>query len=243
MMVVDAAKRDLAMQLAVTRPRAELNGYSDEHLVELARQGGENAVRALVGRHNQRLFRVARAIVRDDAEAEDVVQEAYVRALTRLGAFRGEARFSTWLTRIALNEALGRARRRQRSSGLALPDAGGGVIVFPGSPPAPTADAELGRKQVGALLEAAVDALPEAFRIVFVLREVEGMSTEDTAAQLGLNPATVKTRLHRARRLMRATIEARLSTTFAGLFPFDGERCAGMADKVIERLARAAGMP
>jgi RNA polymerase sigma-70 factor (ECF subfamily) len=224
------------MRWAVIRPLAELDGHSDEALVELARRGGENAVRALVSRHNRRLFRAARAIVRDDAEAEDVVQETYVRAFSVLGTFRGEARFSTWLTRIAVNEAIGRARRRRRGA----PDAGSdpGVIMFPGSPPPTAADAELGRKQVRALLEAAVDELPEAFRIVFVLRDVEGMSTDATAAELGLKPATVKTRLHRARRLMRAALEARLSASFSELFPFDGARCAGMADRVVARLQR-----
>ena len=111
------------MQLAITGRQTDLRGYSDEDLVDLARQGSENAVRALIKRNNQRLFRVARAVVRDDGEAEDIVQETYVRAFTKLNSFRGDSRFSTWLTRIALNEALGRVRRRKPGIDLAAIDA------------------------------------------------------------------------------------------------------------------------
>ena len=180
--------------------------YSDEELVALARQGGENAVRALIKRNNRRLFRVARAVMRNDAEAEDVVQEAYVLAFTKLDAFRGESQFSTWLTRIALNEALGRVRRRRPTAELAELDAGAGahggaVIMFPTSLTPPAADSELARSQVREFLERAVDDLPDAFRTVFILRDIEEMSIEETADQLSLKPETVKTRLHRARRL------------------------------------------
>lgn len=227
---------------AVMRESAELHECSDEDLVELARTGGENAIRILIKRNNRRLFRVARAVVRDDCEAEDIVQESYVRAFTRLDTFRGESSFSTWITRIALNEALGRVRRRRPVAPLAEFDAlaagpdGGRVVMFPTSLTLPGAEAELGRSQVRELLELAVDELPAAFRIVFVLRDIEELSIEETARQLSLKPETVKTRLHRARRLMRATIEKRLSSGFSGLFPFDGARCEKMADRVVERL-------
>jgi RNA polymerase sigma-70 factor (ECF subfamily) len=225
------------MQLAVLREQIELKGYSDEELVDLARQGGENAVRALIKRNNQRLFRVARAVVRNDGEAEDVVQEAYVRAFTNLQTFRGDSRFTTWLTRIALNEALGRVRRQRSTAELSELDAGGGsVIMFPTSLTPSGADSELARGQVRALLEKAIDDLPESFRLVFILRDLEEMSTEETANQLSLKPETVKTRLHRARNMMRKAIEKRLSATFSDLFPFDGARCERMADRVVERL-------
>lgn len=229
------------MQLANLRQQVDLDGRRDEELVALARQGGENAIRALIKRNNQRLFRVARAIMRDDAEAEDVVQEAYVRAFTRLDSFKGDAMFSTWLTRIALNEALTRARKRRPVAELEELDIaaaanGGQVIMFPTSLTPPGADAELGRRQVRALLEQAIDELPAAFRIVFILRDVEEMSIDETATQLALKPETVKTRLHRARKLMRAAIEKRLSSGFAELFPFNGARCERMADQVVERL-------
>lgn len=235
------------MQLAVVRQQAELDGASDERLVELARQGSESAIRMLVKRNNQRLFRVARGIVRNDGEAEDVVQETYVRAFTKLDSFRGDASFSTWLTRIALNEAMGRMRRRRSIAVLAEPDAvaagsdRGGLIMFPTSPMPPGADAELARKEVRALLEQAVDDLPASFRIVFILRDIEEMSIEDTARHLALKPETVKTRLHRARRLMRLAIEKRLSATFSELFPFDGARCERMADRVVARLRTPDG--
>ena len=231
------------MRLAVLTPQAELHGDPDDTLVQLARQGGEDAIRALIRRNNQRLFRVARAVVRDDGEAEDIVQEAYARAFTNLGSFRGESSFSTWLTRIALNEALGRKRKRRANCKLAELDNvaagsnGGSVIMFPTALTPPGADAELGRSQVRDLLQNAVDELPDIFRVVFILRDIEEMSIEETARQLQLKPETVKTRLHRARRLMRATLEKRLSATFSELFPFDGARCQRMADRVIARLS------
>ena len=226
------------MSMAAVRHHAGLGRHSDEELVALARQGSESAVRALIKRNNQRLFRVARAIVRNDAEAEDVVQETYVRAFTKLDAFRGQSQLATWLTRIALNEALGRVRRRRPTAELAELDVGAGrqgVIMFPTLPP-PAADSELARSQIREFLERAVDDLPDTFRIVFILRDIEEMSTEATAEQLSLKPETVKTRLHRARRLMRTAVEKRLAATFSELFPFDGARCDRMADRVIGRL-------
>ncbi|WP_269933354.1 RNA polymerase sigma factor [Aminobacter sp. HY435] len=227
------------MQPAILHHQVDVDGLRDEELVALARQGGETAIRALIKRNNQRLFRVARAVVRNDSEAEDVVQEAYVRAFTRLDTFKGDALFSTWLTRIALNEALTRVRKRRLVAGLDELDTaanGGQVIMFPTSLTPPGADTELGRGQARELLEQAIDELPEIFRIVFILRDVEEMSIDEAATQLSLKPETVKTRLFRARRLMRTAIERRLSAGFAELFPFNGWRCERMADRVIERL-------
>ena len=231
------------MQMAVVLRQAELNECSDEDLVAMARQGGENAIRTLIKRNNQRLFRVARGVVRDDTEAEDIVQETYVKAFTSLGSFRGDAMFSTWLTRIALNEALGRARKRRPTAELSELETAASVessvIMFPTSLKTQGADSELGRKEVREFIEKAVDDLPDAFRVVFILRDIEDMSTEETAAQLSLKPETVKTRLHRARRLMRTAMKKRLATTFSELFPFDGARCARMGDRVIRRLSVA----
>ena len=237
--------KEYKMHVATVRREAKVGGYGDEELVDLARQGEEGAIRALIKRNNQRLFRVARSVVRDDAEAEDIVQETYVRAFTRLDSFRGDSLFSTWLTRIALNEALGRTRRKRPTTEFEKLDAlnadrsGGGVIMFPTLVAPAASDAELARKQIREFLEKAVDDLPEDFRIVFVLRDIEDMSTEETASQLSLKPETVKTRLYRARRLMRAAIEKRLSPTFSGLFPFDGARCERMAHRVLARLREA----
>jgi RNA polymerase sigma-70 factor (ECF subfamily) len=225
------------MQLATAPAKRNLQALADEPLVRLASQGDESAIRILIQRHNRRLFRIARSVLRDDAEAEDVVQETYVRAFSNLGSFRGEARLSTWLTRIALNEALGRARRRRPT--VELSDAEmreGRVLMFPPASTSTDPESETARSEFRRVLEDAVDALPEAFRVVFVLRDVEGMDTEETASQLSIRPETVKTRLHRARRTLRTAIERRLSATFSELFPFDGERCSHMADRVIERL-------
>ena len=227
------------MQPAILERHADLGLHSEAELVSMARQGGENAVRALIKRNNRRLFRVARAVVRNDAEAEDIVQETYVRAFTRLDTFRGDARFSSWLTRIALNEAFGRVRSRARTADLAELETAaseGRIVMFPISPTPPGADSEYGRAQVRAFLEKAVDQLPDAFRIVFVLRDIEGLSTQETASELSLKPETVKTRLHRARHMMREAIEKQLAATFGELFPFDGARCDRMADRVVARL-------
>ncbi len=227
--------------LTVLKPRSEVRALSETELVELARQGGENAIRQLIERNNQRLFRAARSVLRNDAEAEDVVQETYVKAFTALAGFRGDASFSTWLTRIALNEAVSRLRRRKNNTELEVLDQAvsadaGLVSLFPLSLAPLPADTEAARSEMRQLLETAIDGLPEGFRTVFVLRDVEGLSTEETAEQLKLKPETVKTRLHRARRMLRLVLEAELRGSFAELYPFDGARCAHMADRVIAAL-------
>ena len=218
--------------------------HGEPELVALARRGNESAIRMIVQRYNRRLYRVARAVLRDDAEAEDVVQETYMKALANLGSFRHDAALATWLTRIALNEALGRRRRRNRRTDIEALDASeraeGSLIMFP-VPLAPSnPEIEVSRRQVRDLLEKAVDALPEPFRIVFVLRDIEDLSIEETAKQLDLKPQTVKTRLHRARRLIRGRLDKALASAYFDLFPFDGARCVRMADKVIARLRSAS---
>ena len=227
--------------LTVLKPRSDVRELGEAELVELARQGGENAIRTLIERNNQRLFRAARSVLRNDGEAEDVVQETYVKAFTALASFRGEASFSTWLTRIALNEAVSRLRRRRKNSDLdALDQAvsadAGLVSLFPLSLVPLPADMEAARSEMRQMLETAIDGLPEGFRTVFVLRDVEGLSTEETATHLTLKPETVKTRLHRARRMLRAVLEEQMRGSFAELYPFDGARCAHMADRVIAAL-------
>lgn len=230
--------------VAVIYERADLQGLDEPALVGIARNGGENAIRLLIQRNNQRLFRVARGVLRNDAEAEDVVQETYVRAFTSLASFRGEAKFSTWLTTIALHEAFRRLHSRrdvaelQPSLDTALSADPGLASLFPLSLVPLPADSETGRTEMRIALEEAIDSLPQGFRIVFVLRDVEGLSIEETASQLSIRPETVKTRLHRARRLLRARIQERLAAGFADVFPFDGARCVDMADRVIARLSR-----
>ena len=188
------------------------------------------------------------AILRDEAEAEDVVQETFVRAFAGLSQFRGEAQLATWLTRIALNEALGRLRRRQIDigfdEGLGENEGAGDFALHAG---AACEDPEraAAKAQIRLFLEQAIDELPEHFRLVFVLRDVEELDIEDTAKLLGLRPETVKTRLHRARKLLRAFLQARLSTLLSDIYPFAGKRCDRICEAVLARLAalRLAAAP
>jgi RNA polymerase sigma-70 factor (ECF subfamily) len=231
----------MAPILAAVQQSKNVRSLSDLQLVALARSGSETAIRAIVQIHNQKLFRVARAILRNDAEAEDVVQATYVRAFTSLSGFRNESELATWLTRIALNEALGRLRRARKTTTLEeldMPARGqdAQLIQFPSSIQAADPEAEAARNQARRILERAVDGLPLTFRSVFILRDVQGMNIEETASLLDLKPETVKTRLFRARKLMRAAIERELVGNFSALFPFDGARCAGMADRVLAAL-------
>lgn len=218
-----------------------LERLDDWTLVERARNRDEAAVRLIMQRYNRRLYRVARSVLGDEAEAEDVVQETYVRAFTHLDGFRGEAQLSTWLTRIALNDALSRLRRRRHTVGLkdidAIDDQGEArVIYLPSARQDSDPEIAAARAEVRRQLERAMDQLPDPFRMVFVLRDIEEMSTEETAAHLGLRPETVKTRLHRARRLLRQSLDSVLSSAISDVFPCAGTRCARITDAVLHRL-------
>lgn len=212
----------------------------ETELVALAKAGRREAFAALMQRGNQRLFRIARAIMRDEGEAEDVLQEAYVRAFARFGDFRGEASVFTWLTRIVLNEAHGRLRRRRPMVELSALEAAqaepGRVLAFPSGLASEDPERDAARAEMRRLLERAVDGLPEGFRLVFVMREVEGCSVEETAVNLGVKPETVKTRLHRARRLLRATLDDELASALGGAFPFLGARCQRITAAVLARM-------
>jgi RNA polymerase sigma-70 factor, ECF subfamily len=208
-------------------------------LVARASRRDEAAVRAIVQRHNQRLYRLARSIVRNDAEAEDVLQEAYLRGFANLATFRGESALGTWLGRIVINEALGRLRRERPTVELTEKmEAGsvshGEVIPFPGEQIDP--ERIMAQRQIHSLLEHAIDDLPDAFRTVLVARVIEEMSVEETAELLGLQPETVKTRLHRARKLVRSALEQQIGSALTETFPFAGRRCERMAETVVGRL-------
>jgi RNA polymerase sigma-70 factor, ECF subfamily len=226
------------MQSATAAHRLE--DLDDRALVALALQRDDAAVRQIMQRHNRRLYRVARGVLGDDAEAEDVVQEAYIRAFTHMESFRGDARLSTWLTRIAINEALGRLRQRRPTADLdeidAMDEQGEARVIFLPSARQDNPESSVARSDVRRLLERAVDQLPDPFRAVFVMRDIEEMSVEETASQLGLRPETVKTRLHRARRLLRQALNETLASTLVDAFPFAGTRCAHMTDAVLSRL-------
>ncbi len=212
-------------------------------LVTRARRGDAAAVRRIIRRHNQRLYRIARSIVRDDGEAEDVLQEGYARAFTNLASFRGEARLGTWLARIVINEALGRLRRRHATVELNAMTEGDArdaeIIRFPHANPQIDPETAVAQRELRALLERAIDELPEAFRTVLVARLIEGMSVEETAELLGIVPETVKTRLHRARRLLRCAMENHIGPAMGDAFPFAGRRCERVTERVVARLGLA----
>lgn len=218
-----------------------LREVEEATLVTAARAQDEAAVRELVRRLNPRLFRVARGILGTNAEAEDAVQDAYLAAFTRLDQFRGESRFSTWLIRITINAARMRARaarpQEEYNTVLERDAADSAVAVFPRSG-FEGSEAALGRSQISTMLEAAVAGLPTELRLVFLLHETEGLGLLAIARSLSLNPITVRTRLYRARKRLRAELEARLMGGFEAIFPFDGARCSNMADRVIADLRR-----
>lgn len=218
--------------LATADLLASGSGLSDEEVVARVRAGDTPLFELLMRRHNQRLYRVARSILRDEAEVEDVLQEAYVSAFTHLDQFLGHARFSTWLTRIAVHEALHRSKRKRRFTDLEdvgdileSPDAGPEKRAFHG--------------ELRQILEASIDRVPEGYRTVFMLREVEGLSTADTAACLSIPEETVKTRLHRARQQLRRQLDQALGTTVKEAFAFGSERCDRLVAAVLRRLASA----
>lgn len=221
--------------------RVDYAALSEPALVDLARAGQREAFEAIMGRCNQRLFRVARAVLRDDNEAEDVLQEAYLRAFAKLDSFRGQSSLLTWLTQITLNEARGRLRRRRGTA--SIEDIGGesaAILAFPAPAGASDPEASAARSETRRLLERAVDDLPDAFRLVFIMREIEECSVEETATQMGIKPETVKTRLHRARRMLRESLRVQLASTLSGAFPFLGARCERIRRLVMERLVLPA---
>jgi RNA polymerase sigma-70 factor, ECF subfamily len=213
------------------------NGTSDEDVVKRVLGGQASLYEILIRRYNQRLYRLARSILRNDGEAEDVMQEAYVRAYEHLSQFAGEAKFSTWLTKIAVYEALGRLRRRGRTQELdVLMDSNkpamAGMTSETRDPERQAYDQEL-----RVVLENAIDSLPEIYRLVFVLRSVEGLSVAETATSLEIGPEAVKTRLHRARSLLRKDLQERAGVVAAQAFPFHLSRC----DRVVEAVLRRIG--
>ena len=216
---------------------------SEQELIPLARQRDPAAIRTIMQRCNQHLFRLARSVLRDDAEAEDVLQETYLRAFSKLDTFRGDSALLTWLTRIALNEARGRLRRRKPNLPLEALTAHAPeearVLMFPSVTALPDPESSAARTQIRQLIERGIDTLPEPFRLVFILRDVEECSIEETAEQLGIRAETVKTRLHRARRLMRAALDQELAASTRESFPFLGARCERLTNAVLERLQTA----
>lgn len=224
--------------LRTAKAPAEPDHATDQELVRRALADDPEAFRAIMRRHNQRLFRIARAVVRNDSIAEDVVQEAYLRAFEHLETFRGDASLATWLHRVVLNEALGRLRKSatRREVPLATEQASADIVPFPNAASSEDPERALAQRQILRLVEEAADALPEAFRLVFTARVIEAMSVEETAALLGIRPETVRSRLHRARHLLRQQIDRQVGPVLLNAFPFAGRRCERLTEAVMERL-------
>jgi RNA polymerase sigma-70 factor (ECF subfamily) len=189
-------------------------------------------------RNNRRLFRAARGIIGTDWEAEEIVQDAYVKAFCALANFREEAALGTWLTRIVINEAQGRLRGRRETLPLTDLDntAMADIIQFPGGALNVDPARQAALAEIRILLESAIDTLPAPFRAVFILRHVEGLSTEETAHVLSIEPETVKTRLHRARTRLQQALQDQLAPALKDTFPFEGERCQRLTRTVLHRL-------
>jgi RNA polymerase sigma-70 factor (ECF subfamily) len=204
----------------------------DEAVVERVRHGETELFEVVMRRYNRRVYRIVRAIVRDDDEASDVTQEAHVNAFMHLREFSGRARFSTWLTRIAVHEALARVRRRSRLE--SLDDTDSEDVIMTSTSPGPEDRASDGELRV--LLERAVDSLPEVFRTTFVLRSIENLSVAETAEILGVPEDTVKTRHYRARERMQSWLTHRVGGALPVLFDFDGPQCDRVVANVLQRL-------
>jgi RNA polymerase sigma-70 factor (ECF subfamily) len=203
----------------------------DEDVVARVLAGDKPQFAILVRRYNQRVFRAARAVLRDDSEADDVVQQAWLIAYRQLASFRFEASLGSWIARIAVHEALARVRTSTRRNGLALVDDAADVPAESRSP-----EDHVAARETAKLLERHIDALPETYRTAFVLRDVEELSTAETARVLGVTEEAVRVRLHRARRILQGTLADTVGLAVPGVFRFDGDRCDAIVAGVMRAL-------
>jgi RNA polymerase sigma-70 factor (ECF subfamily) len=231
------------MSSIAAAPVREVPDYrrlSDGDLARLCLARDARAIRHVIAANNQRLFRTAWSILKHRAEAEDAVQAAYLSAFTNMGKFEARSSLSTWMTRIVVNEALGRRRAEERRR-RHLEEEGIAMLEvcrenFMRGSEAESPEAAIGRDQIRKLLERAIGDLPDPFRTVFVLREIEGLSAEETAEILDVPVATIKTRLHRGRRRLHEMLAPEMSDLLSGAFPFAGASCAAMAERVLADL-------
>ena len=224
------------MQASAILQLANSAELTDEEVVTRVLNGETALFEILMRRYNQRLYRVARSILRDDGEAEDVMQDAYVRAYQHLGQFAGRAKFSTWLTRIAVHEALARAHRGKRYDALeGLSAVQGEAMKFASAAPSP--EQEVATAQSHAILEEAILSLPDSYRTVLMMRDIEELTTAEAAESLDITEQNVKVRLHRARALLRRELYARAGASSADAFAFMGVRCDRVVKNVFARLA------
>ena len=206
---------------------------TDAEIVERVRAGETTLFEILMRRHNQRIYRVARAVIKDEADTEDVMQQAYINAFTHLSQFQDRSQFSTWLTRITVHEALARRRKWK-------PEETSEDVMETLTSPQPDPERQAYAAELRRVLEAAVDSLPETYRLVFMLRDIEGLSTSETAAGLELGDEAVKTRLHRARAMVRSAITERIGASTAEAFAFQAPRCdrvvAAVMAEIVQRV-------
>jgi len=210
------------------------SAWTDEQVIERVLAGDTALYEIIMRRYNQRLYRVVRAILRDDNEVEDVIQDAYVRAYRSLNQFEGRSSFSTWLVRIAVHEALARLRRSHRFPSLAEEEETGEAQV-PSAGPDP--EEVLSQSELRIVLEETILQLPARYRVVVMMRDIEEMSTAETAAALGITEQNVKVRLHRAHTLARKILLARIGACTTAAFPFMNARCDRVVEGVFSRLA------
>lgn len=230
------------MASAATLERARSEGWTDQEIVERVKAGDTALYEIIMRRYNQRLYRVARAILRDDAEAEDVMQDAYVRAYQNLHQFSGRAPFSSWLTSVAVHEAIRRLHSRNRNQQLDDTEQDGDSYMNMAET-SPDPEQTASTAELGDLLEQALLGLPDQYRSVVMLRDVEEMSTSETAAALDLTEENVKVRLHRGHAMMRGWLFSRVGSSAKSAFPFMGVRCDRVVSGVFARLAALAAAP
>jgi len=210
---------------------------SDEEVVRRVLDGETDLFELIMRRYNQRLYRVARAILRDDSEAEDVMQDAYVRAYGHLSQFAGRSQFATWLTRIAIHEALARVQRRKKTDQLGANKWNDGEGEMNIAATALNPEEQLSASELGRALESAILSIPEQYRLVLMMRDVEQLSTSETATALDLSEENVKVRLHRARAMVRKNLFAQVGSEAPRAFGFMGERCDRVVARVMARIA------
>ncbi len=232
-------------QIPVSPVPSSAGAATDEQLVAAIAGGDQTAFEGLMRKHNGRLFRIARAILKDDSDAEDVLQDAYLDAYRHIQDFRGDSHMATWLTRIVVNQALMRLRKEKRRS-VIVPfrpmrtDEAQRREVDVADERSESPSSRVLRAEIRRILERRIDELPVSFRTVFVMREVEDLSVQETAECLGISPATVRTRLFRARALLRESLARKLDIAAVDVFAFAGARCDRIVAAVLARAQRAA---
>jgi RNA polymerase sigma-70 factor, ECF subfamily len=223
-----------------SRAGVETTALPDSEIVKRVCAGESALFEILMRRHNQRVYRAARAVVKDEAEVEDVMQQAYINAFTHLHQFEERSQFSTWLIRIALHEAFGRRRKMRRTESMTVNqsslDEDRGELMDTIASPQADPERQAYAQELNRVLEAAVDTLPETYRTVFMLRDIEGLSTSETGEGLGLGEEAVKTRLHRARGMIRRAVTAQIGAVAAGSFQFHAPRCDRVVAAVFARI-------